>query len=98
MNETENLKKVIDILKNIKNKYIIEMKDYFYDKKNKGYCIVMDLCDGNLKEILKKYKKGLRLNIAKKIFIQLNEALKTMINKGIIHRDLKKENIFNKIY
>ena len=96
MNENEDLKKEIEIIKNIKNKYIIELKANFYDEKNKGYCIVMDLCDGNLKEILKNYKKGLPLNIVKKIFIQLNEALKTIINKGFIHRDLKPENILIK--
>ena len=95
-NETEHLKKEIDIIKNIKNKYIIELKDNFYDEKNKGYCIVMDLCDGNLKEILENYKEGLPLNIVNKIFVQLNEALKTMINKEILHRDLKPENILIK--
>ena len=73
--------KEIEVLKNknIKSKYIIELKDKFYDGTNKGYCIVMELCDGDLKDILNKYKpKGLPLNLIKKIFIQLNEALKIM--------------------
>ena len=88
--------KEIEIMKNIKNKYIIGLKDNFYEI-NEGYCIVMELCDGNLRDILKKYKpKGLPLNIINKIFIQLNEALKTMIYKGCIHRDLKPENILIK--
>ena len=89
--------KIINIMNNIKNKYIIELKDNFYDEINKGYCIVMELCDGNLKDILNKYKpKGLPLNIIIKIFIQLNEALKTMINKDYIHSNLKPENILIK--
>jgi hypothetical protein len=29
--------------KKIKSKYIIELKDSFYDKKNEGFCIVMEL-------------------------------------------------------
>ena len=96
--DKEEIKKECDgefnIMKNLKNKYIIESKDYFFDEKNEGYCIVMELCNGNLKDILKKNKsKGLPLNIVKKIFMQLNEALKTMINSDIIHRDLKPENI-----
>ena len=87
--------KEILLMKNIKNKYIIELIDYFYEE-NEGYCIVMELCDGNLKDILEKYKEGLPLNMVNKIFMQLNEALKTMINKQFIHRDLKPENILIK--
>ena len=37
--------KEIEAMKNIKNKYIIELIDNFYDEINEGYCIVMDLCD-----------------------------------------------------
>ena len=59
----------IDIMKNLTNRYIIKLKDKFYDKKNNGYCIVMELCDGDLRQILNKYKpKGLPLNIINKIF------------------------------
>ena len=59
--------------------------------------MVMELCDGSIKDILEKYKpKGLPLNIINKIFYQLNEALKVMINKGYTHRDLKPENILIK--
>ena len=39
--------------KNIKSKYIIELKDDFYDEKNDVYCIVMELCDGDLRDVLK---------------------------------------------
>ena len=91
--------KEIEVLKNknIKSKYIIELKDKFYDGTNKGYCIVMELCDGDLRQILKKYKpNGLPLNMIKKIFSQLNEALKVMIDNDYIHRDLKPENILIK--
>ncbi len=93
--------KEIEVLKNkrIKSKYIIELKDSFYDKKNEGFCIVMELCDGDLKQILNEYKlkrKGLPLNIINKIFIQLNEALKVMINNKYTHRDLKPGNILIK--
>jgi serine/threonine protein kinase len=94
----ELYEKEIVALKNIKNKNIIELKDNFYDEINKGYCIVMELCDGNLRDILIKYKpNGLPLNIIKKIFIQLNDALKSMmIDIGLIHRNLKPENILIK--
>ena len=87
---------VMKIMNKMKNKFIIELKDNFFDENNNGYCIVMELCDGNLNDILNKNKSGLLLNIIKKIFIQLNEVLKTMTNKEIIHRDLKPENILIK--
>ena len=99
--ETENLKeeyeKEIEVMKTIKNKYIVELIDNFYDKEYKGYCIVMELCDGNLRDIMNKYKpNGLSLKLINKILYQLNEALKTMIDNGYIHRDLKPENILIK--
>jgi len=87
----------IKVMKKIKSKYIIELKDNFYDEKNKGYCIVMELCDGDLRDILNKYKpKGLPLDVINKIFIQLNDALKAMIDIEFTHRDLKPENILIK--
>ncbi len=97
-NEIKQIKdgyeKEIEILKNIKNKYIIKLKDNFYDEILKSYCIVMELCDGNLRNILEKYKpNGLPFYLINKIFIQLNEALKIIIDNGYIHSDLKPENI-----
>ena len=92
----EGFEKEIEIMKTIKNKYIIELKDYFIVNK-KGYCIVMELCDCNLKDILNKYKpNGLPINTINKIFTQLNEALNLMRKNKYYHRDLKPENILIK--
>ena len=94
---SEEYENEIEVMKKIKSKYVIELKDNFYDEKNKGYCIVMELCDGDLRMVLNKYKpKGLPLNMINKIFIQLNDALKAMINIDYTHRDLKPENILIK--
>ncbi len=99
--ERENFKefeKDIEVMKHIKNKYIIELIDYFFDEKQKGYCIVMELCDGNLRDILDNNPNGLPIIIIKKIFTQLNEALKLMQmqKEKYYHRDLKPENILIK--
>ena len=92
----EEFEKEIEVMKTIKNKYIIELIDYFI-VNNKNYCIVMELCDCNLKDILNKYKpNGLQINIINKIFIQLNEALNLMRKNKYYHRDLKPENILIK--
>ncbi len=86
----------IEINKNIKNKYIIELKDN-YDEINKGYFIIVELCNENLKKILYKYKlNGIPLNIINKIFRQLNDAKNIMKVKNYIHTNLKPENIFIK--
>ena len=86
-------------MKKIKSKYVIELKDNFYDEINEGYCIVMELCDEDLRKILKRNKpKGLSLNIINKIFIQLNDALKAMIEKGYNTLRFKARKYFNKIY
>jgi len=92
----EVFEKEIEVMKTIKNKYIIELIDYFI-VNNKNYCIVTELCDCNLKDILNKYKpNGLPIIIIKKIFTQLNEALNIMIDNNYYHRDLKPENILIK--
>ena len=96
-NFKKEFEKQIEIMKNIKNKYIIDLKDNFYDNINKGYCIVMELCDEDLRIILNKYKpNGLSLNIINKIFIQLNDVLKEMRSKNYTLLNLKPENILIK--
>jgi calcium-dependent protein kinase len=93
----EKCKKEINTMKILKSKYVVKLKDNFYDKSSQDYCIVMELYDGNLKNILDKYKpNGLPLEIINKIFMQLNDVLKEMIKMGCVHRDLKPENILIK--
>ena len=84
-------------MKNLKSKYVVKLKDNFYNKSSQDYCIVMELYDGNLKKILNKYKpNGLPLEIINKIFMQLNDVLKEMLKLNCTHRDLKPENILIK--
>jgi len=92
-----NYKNEINIMKRIKSDYIVKLKENFYDEYYKSYCIVMELYDTDLSKILKQYKpKGLPLNLIKKIFLQLNEVLKKMLEINYIHGDLKPENILIK--
>ena len=87
----------INIMKNIKSKYIVKLIENFYVKDYEGYCIVMELCDCDLRQFLNEYyPKGLPLELINKIFLQLNDVLKKMLEKNFIHRDLKPENILIK--
>ena len=89
--------KEIELMEKIKSKYVLALKDKFYDEISESYCIVTELCDGDLRDILNKYKpKGLSLNIINKIFAQLNEVLKALIDNGYTHKNLKPENILIK--
>ena len=51
---SKEYEKEVEVMKKIKSEYIIKLKDNFFDEKNEGYCIVMELCDGDLRQILNK--------------------------------------------
>ena len=89
--EEEYYKSERDFLKNIKGANIIKMFDY--DEDEKYYYFVLEKMEGDLQQMLEKYKDGMPSNIIKKIFSQINSGLKVMINKGMCHRDLKPSNI-----
>jgi len=96
-NLIKECEKEIEIMKNIKSEYVVKLKENFYDETYEGYCIVMELCDSDLRKLLNKYKpKGLPLELINKIFLQLNDALEAMLKIDYIHRDLKPENILIK--
>ena len=93
----EEFENEINILKKLDGEYCINYIGH-YETKNK-YNLIMELCDGSLRDILNKYKemnKGLSINIIKKILNQLNIVLKKMNEMKIIHRDIKPENILIK--
>ncbi len=62
---------------------------------NEDYCVVMESWDGDLRQIFNKYKpKGWPIVMINKIFIKLNDALKTMKDLNYIHR-FKTRKYFN---
>ncbi len=89
--EEEYYKSERDFLKNIKGTNIIKMFDY--DEDEQYYYFVLEKMEGDLQQMLEKYKDGMPSNIIKKIFSQINSGLKIMIDKGMCHRDLKPSNI-----
>ena len=76
-----------DFLKNVKGTNIIKMFDY--DEDEQYYYFVLEKMEGDLQQMLEKYKNGMPSNIIKKIFSQINSGLKIMIDNGMCHRDLK---------
>ena len=70
-NELEEMKK-IKTENNISIKEIINNKEYLY--------IIMELCEYNLEEVLKK-NKPISINEIKLILTQLNNIFKVMLNE-----------------
>ena len=82
----------IDFLFNLKGPNIINIFDYFIG--DTYYNLILEKMDGDLEKLLQtKYKKGMPSKIIRKIFSQLNSALKIMLKKRYSHRDLKPSNI-----
>ena len=78
----------------MKSKYSVEFIESI--EKDYNIYIIMELCDGNLNDLIEKKKGNFDLVTIIKIMNQLNEVLKLMHSKQIVHRDLKLENILIK--
>ena len=77
---------------------INSVKFYEYFHTEKEFCIVMELCDENLFQILskKEINKGFDIDEIKNILNHLNNSFKIMFENNIIHRDLKLQNFLVK--
>ena len=72
------------------------VKVYEYYDNDIEFAIVMELCDGNLLNILAKREKPFSPEEIKELFIQLNNSFKIMVNNNIVHRALILDNILIK--
>ena len=91
--DLESFKKEIDFLINVKGTNIVNIIDFYEKEDPSFYYIVLEKMDGDLDTMLNDYKKGMPSKIIRKIFLQLNSGLETMIKLGKSHRDLKPSNI-----
>jgi serine/threonine protein kinase len=60
---------------------------------DKNIYLIMDLCLFNLEEYINMRKEKLSIDEIKKILLDLNKSLKIMIEKKIIHGNIKLSNI-----
>ena len=70
------------------------IKYYGYFKDANYFYIIMELCEFSLDKVINE-KKG-NIKEIKEILEQLNNALKIMYDNGIIHKNIKPENILIK--
>lgn len=90
----------LKLLKNINNENIIKMYDRFehespLDDRYNYICIVQELMAASMYKICKNNYK-LKANNVKTIFKQLLNAVETLHNNGLVHLDIKPENVLLK--
>ena len=66
------------------------------EETKNNYNIIMELCDGDLAEVLYRRTEGFKAEEIKIIMSQLNNVFIKLRENHIIHRDLKLKNIFIK--
>ena len=96
--KSEELIKGIDILSEIKNKYIVKYIEHFIDYEQEKIYIFMELCSGgDLRTFINEIKADKTYIEENKIWKFLKEisfGLFECFSKNIIHCNIKPENIF----
>ena len=80
-----------EIMNKIKSENTVCIKETI-DTKDNIY-IIMDLCECNLEEYVKRRENPISIKEIKEVLLQLNNVFKIFKNENIIHRDLKPSNI-----
>ena len=90
------LKREIEILKKLNNPYIVKYYEDFFDESN--YYLIIEYCNGgnlleNLRKYQSKYNEPFNIEIIQNFMRQIISAFCHIHSNGIIHRDIKLQNI-----
>lgn len=86
------------ILRNMTHLNILKALDSFtyYDNmptSNKYFCVVYELCDGDLEQYMDRFDGAVPLDMVKSIVQQTLQGLSKLHSQNIMHLDIKPENI-----
>jgi serine/threonine protein kinase len=81
----------INLMKTLKNKYIVELYDVIYDNDNNYVYLVIEYCSGG--DLSGIFNNICNENVVQRYFKQISKGLKYLRSKNIIHRDLKPQNM-----
>jgi serine/threonine-protein kinase len=83
------------VVNEINHEHIVEVTDFVEDRPGRAYCVMEFLTGQSLRDALKKKKrKRLPLQRFLRIMVQVCRALDAAHDRGVVHRDLKPDNIF----
>ena len=89
---SKNIKREIEVMKQLKHKNILELYDVVYDYDENYIYLIIEYCSkGDFNKFLNK--RPLKEKYAKKYFRQLRDGLKYLLDNNVMHRDLKPHNI-----
>ncbi len=91
LQDLENLKREIEILKLCQHPHIVRLLDVFEDHEQ--ICMVMERLDVSLMAYVEKRGSGLPEERTAKIVHTLATAVYYMHTYGVVHRDLRLENV-----
>ena len=87
-----NVKRELNVLKTLNNPYIVKLHDVIIDTNYNNIYFILDYYPkGDLAKFLNH--KPLKEKYCRKYMKQLAEGLEYLLNKDILHRDLKPQNI-----
>ena len=89
INKLKQFVKESEVLNQLDHKNIVKMFGFFFGNDHQEPAILLEYCESNLKRRVKKLSKEDR----RRIIVELSSAMKEVHRVGIIHRDLKLENI-----
>lgn len=93
-NDFKKVEKEVEILKKLRHKNVIQVYDAYADLEENVYYIVMEYAaEGDLFKKIVDEEHEFNENEARDIIRTLCRALKYCVDEGIVHRDIKPDNI-----
>ncbi|MBN1219901.1 MAG: protein kinase [Anaerolineae bacterium] len=82
------------MLASLNHPNITAIYDAIFDKKEKNFCLIMEYVEGKpLSDVMAGWSGPLPLQIILEVAIDILQALQYAHGKGIVHRDIKPDNV-----